>query len=121
MSKWSENAKKSIERSRVIDGREKVSIDEVIKNYPNGVCIDEFEILTNEEGKDYVVLHIKGPNNYFNGGSIALKIARGWTDDFDGDDDVASAELAKDGGCTFIIKRGKTKKGNNITLFDPID
>lgn len=121
MSRFSESAKKAIERSRVITGREKISTDDVIKNYPNGVCVDEFEILTGETGKDYVVLHIKGTNNYFNGGSIALKIARGWVEDFEGDEETASAELTKEGGVTFKLSRATTKKGNNITLFDPID
>lgn len=121
MSRFSESAKRAVERSRVTTGRDKMTLEDVIKNYPDGVCVDEFQILVGESGKEYVVMHIKDTNNYFNGGSIALKIARGWIDDFAGDEDTASEELKKDGGCTFRITRGTTKKGQPITFFDAID
>ena len=122
MSKWTESAKTHLQRSRVINGRDKLSVDEVINKYPEGVAIDEFEILTSgSDGKEYVVLHIKDTNNYFNGGSLALKVVKGWAEDFDGDVDTASEELKKDGGCVFKIYKTTTKKGNPITAFDPID
>ena len=121
MSKFSESAKTHLKRSRVIEGREKLDVNEVIKRYPNGVVIDEFDILDGRDG-EYVVLHIKDTNNYFTGGSLALKVCKGWTDDFgNGNPIVASDELKNDGGATFKIYHTTTKNGNRLTAFNPID
>ena len=122
MSKFTESAKTHLKRSRVIDGREKLDVDEVIKRYPDGVTIDEFDVLDGKDGKEYVVLHIKDTNNYFNGGSLALKVCKGWVEDFgDGNPIVASDELKNDGGAMFKIYHTMTKNGNRLTAFDPID
>lgn len=121
MSRFSESAKKSLKSSRVMEGRTKVKLDKVMEDYPNGVTVDEFDILHNAKGEEYVVLHIKGTDLYFNGGALALQIATGWVNDFDGDAMTASDELKGEGGCTFKLGKKPTKNGNTLTTYTIVD
>ena len=121
MSKFAESAKKSLKSSRVMEGRTKLKTDKVIEDYPNGVTVDEFDMLHNSKGEEYVVMHIKDTDFYFNGGALALQIAQGWVDDYDGDAIKASDDLKQDGGVTFILGKKPTKNGNTITTYTIVD
>lgn len=118
-SKFTEIAKRQLGGSEVLSDRTKITIEEVIDVYPDGVLVDEFDILHGDKGP-YPVFHIAGTDNYFNGGALALKVAQGWADAFGGDIAAASAELKSSGGCKFAVFKGKTRNGNTITRFDPI-
>lgn len=118
-------AKKETVLSEVMEDRTKLSVDEIIEKYPNGVTIIEFDIVTIEDPKKgsstFPVFAIKeDPETCFFGGAILSKIASEWANAYGGDIETASAELTKCGGVKIKMYAKKTKAGNNLTAVDII-
>ena len=120
MSKFTQAAKKCLSGSPVLEGRTKLELDTVMSRYPEGVTVDEFDILAGEKGP-YPVFHIKDTDNYFNGGALAMKVVEGWVAMYEGDVSKASEELKKEGGCTFKLTHGRTRKGNPIIVYSVVE
>lgn len=103
--------------SPIMEGRDKLSIDDVIANFPSGVTLTGFDLIDGEGGKPYAVCICKdAPKAFFFGGSIMTKIAQQWASAFGDDPEKASAALAEQGGVKVQFSHGKTKNGNNLTL-----
>lgn len=121
-NKFSDNAKKTLERSPVIAGREKILIDELIREFPDGVTIIAVDMFKSSDGETYYpVLAIKEKPYYFNGGAIALKMVNGWLAMYSGDVEETSAELQKAGGVKVKLGRTKTKNRQTLTTIEIID
>lgn len=114
-------AKKETELSALMNGREKISTEDVIINTPNGVTIVAVDIVHSSEG-DYGVFHLKEyPNNFYCGGLILSKIAKSWLDEFGGDSEKCSEELAKSGGVKVKLAQTKTKSSKrDVTTVEVI-
>ena len=115
-----EMAKKETTLSRVMENRDKVSMDEIMNNYPGGVTITEFDFIhsTDKKGNPttYPVCAIKENENIcFFGGSVLSKICMAWVDGYNGDVDLTSDELKKSGGVKMKFEKTTTKNGNNLT------
>lgn len=119
---FTQAAKEVLGGSKVMQGRKKLSTDEVIARYPNGVTVTEFDFIAKADGTGYPVFAIKEDFTiYFNGGALANKVATKWASLYDGDVERASDALKAAGGCRVKMVKTKTKKGQTITTFDPID
>ena len=105
-------AKKETELSELMNGREKISTEDVIANTPNGVTIVAVDMVHSSDG-DYGVFHLKEyPSNFYCGGLILTKIAKSWISEFDGDVAKCSEELAKSGGVKVKLETKRTKSSN---------
>lgn len=104
--------------SELMDGRDKLSIDDVISEHPGGVTIERFDMIDAGDGSEpYAVLVCsEEPKAFFFGGSVMSKICKQWAAAFGNDCKGASAELQSQGGVKVQFSHGKTKKGNNLTL-----
>ena len=56
-------------------GRSKISIDEIIRQYPEGVTVNGFAIFAGKDGRDYAVFTIAEEARYFSGGGDVAKLA----------------------------------------------
>lgn len=108
-------AKSAVTLSELMNGREKIDTETIIRNYPDGVTLTAFDII-NIDGKQYPVFTIAEDDGvYYNGGHVLNKIVERWIDAYDGNITDASDDLGECGGMKVKLTNGKTKKGNNIT------
>lgn len=114
-------AKKETELSELMNGREKISTEDVIANTPNGATIVAVDMVHSSDG-DYGVFHLKEyPNNFYCGGLILSKIAKSWINEYDGDASLCSDELAKSGGVKVKLAQKRTKSSNrDVTTVEVI-
>lgn len=108
-------ARKETTLSPIMEGKERISIDDIISNYSDGITIIAFDIITT--GADsFPVLAFKEDAGIFAfGGAIIKNIIDGWIEHFEGDIETANNELDKVGGVKVRFSKGRTKSGNNIT------
>ena len=109
-------ARKETTLSPIMEGKERITIDDVINNYPDGVTIDGFDMISTS-GDSYPVLTFKEDKDKFLfGGAIMNNICHGWLEHFEGDVETANSALVSAGGVKIRFTKSKTKSGNNITL-----
>lgn len=126
MNNFSKIAMRETTLSELMVGREKVTTDDVIKNYPEGVTITQFDIIEmyDEKKKENVafpVFTIKEDDSVcFFGGCIFTKIVNAWLEQYDGDIAGASLDLQECGGVKVRLSSRKTKAGNNLTSVEII-
>lgn len=111
--------------SPLMEGRLKVSMEDIMKRYPDGVTVNRFDFISYEDAKKgqvtYPVLTIAEDDSVcFFGGYILTRICNEWTSGFDGDVEATSAALAENGGVKMKFKAGKTKGGNSVTTVEII-
>lgn len=102
--------------SKLMDGRKKASIDDIISAYPNGITVNGFDVVNNGDDTYSIGIFAEDNGSFFFGGSVFTKIVRAWVAAFDGDVDEASHQLGTTGGVKMQFSHGRTKNGNNITL-----
>jgi hypothetical protein len=111
-----EIAAKTLSMSDLMDGREKITTEQLIGQT---VTVTEFDFATitdRGEEKTFPVLIFKEfPNNYYCGGTLLAKMCMAWAAEYDGDVASASNALADEGGVQIRFTAGKTKSGNNLT------
>ena len=122
-NKFAEIARKECVLSAIMDGRAKISTEEVIRKYPNGITIIGFDVISLDNGEDNsafpVLVFRENPAECFFGGAVLTKIVAEWVA-VCGDVESASRELAESGGVKIKMTPGKTKAGKNITKVDII-
>ena len=96
--------------SPIMDGRTRLSMDDVISSYPNGVTVDGFDIIHYS-----VVTFAEDSDKFFFGGKVLTNIVNGWIAVFEGDIEKASSALKDSGGVKMQFAHGRTKNGNNLT------
>lgn len=124
---FKESAKSAITVSPLMENRVKVSTDDIIRKYPDGVTVVAFDIVETTDDKTgeiatYPVVNIAEDNKvFFFGGAILNTICRGWVAGNDGDVRATSDALTACGGVKMKFSNGRTRKGNNITNVTIID
>ena len=114
---FKERAIKATTLSDLMNGRTKVSIDEMIQRFPDGFTIEDFDIVDDKKAQ-YPVFTIKEDKNIcFFGGIVLMNMVNAWLVGFD---DIESCREAfkKDGGLPIRMTTGKTKDGRIVTKID---
>lgn len=113
-------AKEMTEGSFVTLGREKVEVDELIKVFPDGVTVTQFDFMNGDDG-DFAVCAFKEDNKaFFFGGKILTDMCKAWLDGYESTKD-ASADLSEAGGVKMKFKRSKTKANRDVTLVEVVE
>ena len=113
---FNEKAQKVVNlKPSISDGKNQVSTEDIIKTYPDGVTIVQFDIVETEDKKFSVLLFKESPNSFFYGGTVLTQICESWIEDFDNDCAKCSEELANSGGVKIKLSKGITKNKRNIT------
>lgn len=115
---FSSIARKATTLSPIMAGREKIQMDELINQYPGGVTIGGFDIITTNADSFPVFVFFEDPQKFAFGGTILHNIIDEWVSNFDGDIEKCSSELEKSGGVKLKFYKSRTKSGNNVTLVE---
>ena len=122
MANYRQIAEQALSGSPIMQGREKISVADLIARYPNGVTVNGFDLISKGDDKTYAVFTFaEDPTRFFNGGALATKVAFAWVAATDGDVEAASAGLAAEGGVKFKMYKKATKDGRTVTAFDPVN
>ena len=108
-------ALKSTTLSELMNDRVKVSTDEIISQYPNGVTIEQFDSVTAGDKQYYIATIKEDSQVYINCGTVLSKVFDAFVAGFDGDVTGASAELKNAGGIKVKLSKTRTHGGNTIT------
>ena len=101
--------------SPIMEGRDKLTMEQVRDKYKDGVTVTEFDFITVKE-KTFPVLAIKEDAKVcFFGGHVLTKICNDWAAAYDGDVTAASEDLKAEGGVKMKFGKGQTHGGNSIT------
>lgn len=112
MSNFTEIAKAKIyNNSTITDGREKMKLDELIKQN-NELTIINADIFTCTKGPCAVCVSKEFPTFYFFGGTVLTDIVTSWITEYQGDVDKMNAELEESGGVTMKFEKTTTRNGN---------
>ena len=105
-----------------MENREKVNIEDIITDYPEGINVTGVGIIT-VDGEDIAVFNFEeDPNSFFFGGKVLTDLAKDWLADIgEGDLKKMNEELEKDGGCVLKLSRKKNKKGQTYTAYEVIE
>ena len=105
-----------------MDNREKVNIEDIITDYPEGINVTGVGIIT-VDGEDIAVFNFEeNPDSFFFGGKVLTDLAKDWLADIgEGDLKKMNEELEKDGGCVLKLSRKKNKKGQTYTAYEVIE
>lgn len=126
MNKFSQVAKKETQLSPVMEGREKISMKEIKKDYDGVVTIVEFDFITTNDPKKgestFPVFAIAEDEGLcFFGGELLNRIARNWASLYDGDIEAASNALKESGGVKVKLESKTTKGGRDFTAVTVLD
>lgn len=118
-------AKRATTLSTIMENREKISTDEIISKYPDGVTVTEFDVVTtpdkNGNPATYPVIAFAEDNTkFFYGGKAMMEVVTTWLAHFEGDVETVSNALKAGGGCKIVLSASKTKQGHNFTKVDVI-
>lgn len=113
-------AKRATTLSVIMTDREKLSTEDVINLYPDGITVTEFDVVTtldaNGAPSTYPVLAFKEDDTKFiYGGKAIMDIVTLWLSHFEGDVETTSKALKSSGGVKMRLEAAKTKQGRNFT------
>lgn len=124
MSRMSDLAIEQTTLSELLEGREKMTTEDIIKEYPNGVTITEVDMITceikGEENTFPVCTFKENKTSYFFGGIVLKKIIKSWINAC-GTIEEVNKELAISKGVKIQLSYGKTKGNDQIVLIKVIE
>lgn len=121
MNKFARIAQETTSLSPLMQGRDKIQMEELMKEFPNGVTVMEFDMVESDTGAYPVFTIAENPHVFACGGRILANICLAWTKDYHGDIEAASNELKAAGGVKMRFYAGRTKTGNNLTKVEILD
>lgn len=118
-------AKKATTLSPLMDGRDKMSTKDVIEQYPDGITVIGFDLITttdnNGNANTYpIIVFEEDAKKFIYGGKALNDICTLWVGHFEGDIDACSAALAAAGGVKIKLASGTTKQGRSFTSVEVI-
>lgn len=117
---FAELARQATTLSPIIEGKTKISVGDIIANYPDGITVTDFDMVTSTD-KDgnpdtYPVFVFAEDTSRFGfGGSVFKTICENWINHFDGDIETCSKALQAGGGVKMIFAQARTKAGRSVT------
>ena len=111
---FKKSATKNLVVSSLMQDREKISVEEIIAKYPEGITIVAFDMIHGAANGDYpVVLFTEDDSKFLmGGGKIFAGIVNDWLANFEGDSAKGSSELAEQGGCKIKFSKRRSTKSN---------
>ena len=118
-------AKRATTLSVIMEGREKITTEDIIKNFPDGITITEFDIVTTPDANGNpstypVIAFAEDSTKFLYGGKALNDVVTTWLANFEGDVETTSNALKAAGGVKIQLTAGKTKQGRNFTRVDVI-
>ena len=120
MSNFKDKAKAATASCTLMENRTKISTEELISRYPDGVTITEFDFLSGDNGKYPVCIFKENDNECFFGGSALTDICNTWFEGYD-TTEACSADLKSSGGVKIKFVKSRTKNGRNYIKCEVVD
>ena len=118
MSKFTDKAKKVTSGSFLTEGKEKIDMTDLIRNYKKGITITGVDFLKDKDGKEFGAFTFAEDNTkFFFGGQVLTDIAKSWAEDYE-DMKELSEDLAKDGGVQVLLTTKRSKNGREYTAVE---
>ena len=122
---FAQMAQRATTLSPIMTGREKITVEDIIANYPDGITVVEFDMITtpdqNGQPSTYpVIAFAEDSSRFIYGGKALYDICTLWVSNFDGDIDATSAALKAAGGVKIKLAKSHTKQGRNFTQVEVI-
>lgn len=114
-NKFAQIARKATTLSPIMEGKERLTVDDVISLYPDYITINGFDIISSGAESYPVLTFAEDSSKFVFGGAIMNNICHDWAELCEGDVEEASKQLNLAGGCKIKFEKGKTKAGNNLT------
>ena len=118
-------AKQATVLSSIMTDREKMSTEDIIAKYPEGITITEFDVVTtpdsNGNPSTYPILAFaEDSTKFIYGGKALMDMVTVWLANMDGDIESTSKALKAAGGVKIKMSPARTKQGRNFTRVDVI-
>ena len=118
-------ARKATTLSPIIEGKTKISVGDIIEDYPNGITVTAFDMVsgTDQNGNPdiYPVFVFSEDDTRFGfGGHVFKNICEAWIKNFEGDIETCSKALEANGGVKLKFGQARTKAGRNVTTIEVI-
>lgn len=118
-------AKRATTLSPIMDGREKISTEDVIKKYPDGITVQEFDVVTtpDKDGNPStypIITFAEDSTKFLYGGKALMDMVTMWLANFEGDVEATSNALKASGGVKIKMRSSRTKQGLNFTKIEVI-
>lgn len=113
--------------SPILEGREKLTVEEIISRYPDGVTVTGADLLTGKHGTYAAATFAEEDGFYFNGGKSFTDIVKEWAKPYTPEGStvpdcvIMSVDLAEAGGVKMRFEKTKTQSGNNFTKVEVVD
>lgn len=112
-------ARQATTLSKIMDGRNKMEMREIISKYPQGITVYAFDMIKSGEQDSYPVFLFKEePACFAFGGAVFKSIVESWIGQFDGSIEECSSALGASGGVKMIFHTSTTKNGRTITTVE---
>ena len=120
MGNFKDKAKAATASCVLMENRTKISTEELITRYPEGVTITAFDFLTGDNGKYPVCLFKENDNECFFGGSALTEICISWMDGYT-TTEQCSTDLGASGGVKIKFIKSKTKNRRDFIKCEVVD
>lgn len=121
MKNFRDLARKATTLSELMENREKIQTNEVIKNFPNGITINAVDVIKTSDAEYPVFTFSEDSSKFYCGGIILSKIVDTWVEEYNGDLGMLNHDLAETGGVKVKLTETKTRDGkNNITQVEVV-
>ena len=123
MSNLKDLAKNAFAVDPIIDGRNKISVEDLIAQYPDGVSINGFSIYQ-PVNKIYperpIFSFVEDATKYFNGGKALKEMVTAWLDSYDNNRSAINDELKKS-PIKVKLEKITLRSGNKFTKVTVVD
>lgn len=99
--------------SPLMDGRTKITMEDIKKTYPDGITVIGFDSVPSSDGEFYFIgIFEEDTSKFFNGGLVFTKMCMAWMNNSEGTCESLSNELIKSGGIKLKFDTKKVKDSN---------
>lgn len=118
MKNFRDLARKATTLSELMANREKISTEYVIKNFPDGITINEVDVIKTSTATYPVFTFAEDKTMFYCGGIVLAKIVNAWLDEYNGNLGNLNHDLAESGGVKVKLTESKTKDNKNVTTVE---
>lgn len=120
MSRFKQKAQSATSNSFVTSGRTKVSVEDIMKRFPDKITVMEFDQLKKGNDTFYAVAIAEDPEIFFFTGSVLTQICDSWLEDYESCEE-ASKDLTADGGVPMKLYNAKSKSNRTYVAAEILD
>lgn len=118
MKNFRDLARKATTLSELMENREKISTEDVIENFPEGITINAVDVINTSTATYPVFTFAEDKTAFYCGGIVLTKIVNMWLEEYNGDLGMLNHDLAESGGVKVKLTESKTKDKKNVTTVE---